>query len=329
MAPVTFPHAIGPVTEEEQQVLHKYYKSYDRPFVRVGPENYLMPGNYQDHATAIYNLEVRPDDIWIVTFTRAGTTWMQELAWLVANNLDYETSSATPISKRYAFVEFPSLTTEKRTGLLSIPPEQRATFDDFRNMPDMTSPRFLKSHLPLSGLPPTLLDTAKVIYVARDPRDVAVSFHFAHKLFRYFDDEVQFKEFWDLFKRDLILHSPIFPHIEEAWKKRQHPNLLFVFYEEMQNDLADVIDRVCKFLGKEYTAEQKQELAERLKFSVMKKSSTIKVPNETEENEKTFFRKGKSGNWVQYFDDKMKKEAEEYVAKNLLKTDMRFPTVNI
>lgn len=32
-----------------------------------------------------------------------------------------------------------------------------------------------------------------------------------------------------------VLHTPIFPHVVEAWEKREHPNLMFLFYEDMQN----------------------------------------------------------------------------------------------
>ena len=37
--------------------------------------------------------------------------------------------------------------------------------------------RFVKSHLPLSMNNPRLLDTCKVVYVARNPKDVCVSFY--------------------------------------------------------------------------------------------------------------------------------------------------------
>lgn len=67
----------------------------------------------------------------------------------------------------------------------------------------MNKQRFIKSHLPLSLLPPNLLDTAKVIYVARDPRDVAVSFYHLNRAMRtqgYVDD---FKKYWKYFISDL------------------------------------------------------------------------------------------------------------------------------
>ena len=63
------------------------------------------------------------------------------------------------------------------------------------------SPRFIKTHLPMSLLPPKILDTAKVVYVARDPRDVAVSSFHHSKLFRVLDFPSPFKDFWNLFIR--------------------------------------------------------------------------------------------------------------------------------
>ena len=47
-------------------------------------------------------------------------------------------------------------------------------FTGYRNcvemLDDMEERRFIKSHLPLSLLPHKLLDTAKVVYVARNPK---------------------------------------------------------------------------------------------------------------------------------------------------------------
>ena len=39
------------------------------------------------------------------------------------------------------------------------------------------SPRIIKTHLPLELLPPKLLQTCKVIYVARNPIDICVSYY--------------------------------------------------------------------------------------------------------------------------------------------------------
>ena len=31
-----------------------------------------------------------------------------------------------------------------------------------------------------------------------------------------------------------VVYSPLFPHILDAWSKRHHPNMHFMFYEDMK-----------------------------------------------------------------------------------------------
>ena len=42
---------------------------------------------------------------------------------------------------------------------------------------NMKSPRVIKTHLPFEMLPPNLLDTCKVIFVSRNPKDTCVSYY--------------------------------------------------------------------------------------------------------------------------------------------------------
>jgi hypothetical protein len=68
----------------------------------------------------------------------------------------------------------------------------------------MPSPRFIKSHLPLSLLPPSLIDTCKVLHVARDPRDVAVSYYYHNKMFNVVNYSGDFKQYWNDFINNKI-----------------------------------------------------------------------------------------------------------------------------
>ncbi|KAI5632730.1 sulfotransferase domain-containing protein [Phthorimaea operculella] len=257
---------------------------------------------------------------------------------MVANDFDYAGAAATTLGRRFPYVEVPALfhprlierlkeeNKDSETKLQMI--EEIASKE--KQLSEMPSPRFVKSHLPMSLLPPTLLDTAKVVYVARDPRDVAVSFYHHNKSNRVHGYIGDFKTYWKLFLADLITYSPFFDHLKEAWERRHHPNMLFLFYEELPKDLPAAVRRVAKFLNKEVTEEQVGKLCEHLSFDNFKKNKSVNY-DEIKDlgvfvgGENPIIRRGKSGGWRDYFDEEMMQQADAWMQHNLRDTDLRFP----
>lgn len=41
-------------------------------FIQVGPKKWFLPRTYKKHASSIYNLKVRPNDVWLITYPRSG-----------------------------------------------------------------------------------------------------------------------------------------------------------------------------------------------------------------------------------------------------------------
>lgn len=49
----------------------------------------VMPRVFAEKlADRIYDMEVREDDVWIVSYPKSGTTWAIETVWMVINDVD-------------------------------------------------------------------------------------------------------------------------------------------------------------------------------------------------------------------------------------------------
>lgn len=70
-------------------------------------EQYFMnPVKSLPDTTIYHDLEVCEDDVWLVSNPKSGTTWMQELLWLLMNDCDYETALAKDLEVRSPFLEY-------------------------------------------------------------------------------------------------------------------------------------------------------------------------------------------------------------------------------
>ncbi|XP_068629344.1 sulfotransferase 1E1-like [Battus philenor] len=326
------------VVDVEQKVVDRLKtlftnKALNLPTTRYGPKGYLFPREFETVGRDIYNMELRPSDTFVVTFPRSGTTWTQELVWLIKNNFDYEKAAETLLADRFPFIELimfkKKRDTNNKIGEEKVKAASEALMVSVEKINGMASPRFIKSHLPMSLLPPKLLDTCKVVYVAREPRDVAVSFYHQHILMKKCPADLDFKTFWSYFKEDLVPWTPYFGHVKEAWELRHHPNMLYLFYEELSKDLAACARRIAEFFNVAITEDQTRKLCEHLKIDNFKNNKSVN--NESMKDlgllvkKESFIRKGKVGGWRDYFDEEMTLEADRWIEENLRDTDFRFP----
>ncbi|XP_055857159.1 estrogen sulfotransferase-like isoform X2 [Episyrphus balteatus] len=123
-----------------------------------------MPKIYANRAKEYANFKVREDDIWVVTYPKCGTTWTQEMTWMIVNDMDFNKSNSKDITERIIFFEL--------NGMVEL-----ESWDAFKALEEQKSPRVIKTHLPISLLPRDIWKKkCKIIYVTRDPKDVVVSF---------------------------------------------------------------------------------------------------------------------------------------------------------
>lgn len=73
--------------------------------IRVGSDNWFLPEKYEKFAEEIFNFQARPDDVYICTLPRSGTTWTQEMVWLICNGLNYEAAKKIPLMQRFPYLE--------------------------------------------------------------------------------------------------------------------------------------------------------------------------------------------------------------------------------
>lgn len=151
--------------------------------------------------------------------------------------------------------------------MLELLPSSLLTFQ--RSL-DQPRPRLIKTHLPIQFLPDQIWTiNPKIIYVYRQPKDVAVSYYHHHNTLHGYQGGI--KIFVDAFVKDFILYSPYHEHISSFLQlSEKRKNVLLLRYEDMKNDLPFQIMRNIKFLGLDYTEKQILELAEHLSFNNMK-----------------------------------------------------------
>ena len=57
----------------------------------------------------------------------------------------------------------------------------------------------------------------------------------------------------------LCFHGGYFEMLESGWNRKDHPNMMFLWYEEMKKDQKKIIKEVCKFLNYILTEEQTEK----------------------------------------------------------------------
>ncbi|XP_072037926.1 sulfotransferase 1C2-like [Amphiura filiformis] len=248
--------------------------------------------------------QVREDDLYLISYPKAGTTWMQEIISMVVHEGNEEEVNKTHVFFRFPFLEMSWVSHYSQVDML--PPTHKL-------IEQMDSPRMIKSHLPGELLPPQIYEKKpKVVYVARNPKDCAVSFYHFHNL----DMTLQSYKTWDAFFTEFydgtVYNGSWFSHNLFWWNKRHEPNVLFMKYEDMKKDLKGAVKQTAKFLGKQLTDDVVARIADHCTFAKMKKNLSANPDTlgfneddcKKEEKKKaqpSFMRKGKVGDWKNYF----------------------------
>ena len=313
-----------PLLDEEVSRLRVFYESVmqqGQSQLRANPGNVLLPKAYEKFKDRFRSWHVRPDDVYVCSFPKNGTTWTQELVWLVQNGADLETEKSVSLDQRVPFLERSSL-------LHFIKDNLSADFqaDMVQPIVNMASPRIIKTHLHLCQLPDELLDKSKVVACLRNPKDTVVSYFHHQKLYVVHGYTGDFPSFFDLFMDNLLFYSPYFEYVKDIWSRRQDPNLCILFYEDMKKDLSGSLRKAARFLGKELKNEE--ALIDHLSFKKMRYNTAVNKDGGKKHgmclNDGNFMRKGEVGDWKNYFTEEMNKRMDEAVEEHFKPIGLEF-----
>ncbi|XP_046896880.1 cytosolic sulfotransferase 3-like isoform X1 [Hypomesus transpacificus] len=271
---------------------------------------------FTDNWENIQSFQARPDDILIVTYPKAGTTWVSYiLDLLYFSQTAPERQTSIPIYERVPFLEM---------SMPLMPPGTELA----NNL--STSPRLIKTHLPIQFVPKSFWEqNSRIVYVARNAKDNAVSFFHFDRMNMAQPEPGDWNSFLQRFMEGKMVFGSWYDHVTGWWEKKQsHSKLLYVFFEDMVEDTGRELDRLCSFLGISPSAEEKEKVIGGVQFDNMKKNnmtnySTIPV---MDFKISPFMRKGKVGDWKNHFTVAQNEQFDEDYQKKMKNPTLRFRT---
>ena len=237
------------------------------------------------------NFQHRPDDIFVCTPPKCGTTWTQAIcAMLVFGKVDHGT----------------------QPGVISpwIDAQFAPIDDSLRMVEAQTHRRYIKTHTPLDGIP-YFADCA-YLAVFRDPRDVFVSMlnhrdnmTNAELAFSVFPSGPS--AFADWMTRDgepgtwdLQALTALVQFFKTYWQYRDVPNIHLFHYSDMKRDLKGAIVAMAKALDVQVGDTLLNEMTDAASFESMKRSAEQFAPESGTgmwKKETEFFANGGTQRW--------------------------------
>ncbi|XP_064193321.1 sulfotransferase family 5A, member 1 [Anguilla rostrata] len=270
-----------------------------------------FPGHLHTQESLRYatDFQFQDTDTLIVTYPKSGTTWMQQALTLLMSRGDATLAQTVPNWARAPWLE------------QYYCPEV---------LKGSQGPRIITTHLPYHLLAPALQGSkAKIIYVARNPKDVAVSYYHFHKMANFLPQPGTFDEFLNNFLDGTLHYGSWFDHVR-GWTSQAEDNLNFFYitYEDMWQDLRGSLERISAFLQCPLQAEELNSTQRHCSFSRMKENAMVnytQIPDEIMDHSKgQFMRKGKIGDWKNMFTEEQSQRFDQVFESEMQSSQLRF-----
>ncbi len=261
----------------------------------------------------------RPGDILINTWSKSGTTWMQQ----IVGQLIFQGDPQILGQEHSPWPEFRLL----------------PKADAFAMAEAQTRRRFLKSHSPLDCIP--FREDMQYIFVARDTRDVIWSMYHHHSIITPQAAEIlntspdlvgpplrppgrDIKAYYhhlldEGYLPGLSPATEYWPHIQGWYDARHLPNVLLVHFNDLKADLEGGARRVADFLGIEVEESLWPQIVDNCSLQHMKDlAGRFEVLDLIfDGGGRNFVNKGTNGRWKEVLSPEEVAKCDEVAEKNL------------
>jgi hypothetical protein len=189
------------------------------------------------------DLDVFPDDIFLVSYPKSGNTWTR---FLIAN------------------LAYPEKNPDF-TNINQLVPDPEALSK--RHLATLPRPRILKTHQYYHPL------YQNILFIVRDPRDVAVSEYYFHRKRRVYADDFPIEEHVKQFVSGKTTLYGSWGENLSSWlvTRAESERFLLLRYEDMIKNTSQELGKIAKFLGIGATPERLAFAVERSSADNMRK----------------------------------------------------------
>jgi len=203
---------------------------------------------------AAISYQASNDDIFVVTFMKSGTSWLQNMVFQILERGDGEFNLPHP----HLYATSPWL---ESSGIGSISMEEAPKIG-------LTQKRIIKTHLDATLCPYSA--SAKYLYLERDPVSTFISCaQFFQKMTGPFCPTLQ--ELADLFCSTQMFWGS-WPEHTQQWKNKatKDKNVLYLYYHEINAAPELSIQAISDFLNIPLSAEEIKKIAQKTHIKTMK-----------------------------------------------------------